>query len=267
MTEPPVEVLLVQRDPNGVRQTLDVLQKHHLASRIHIVRDTSEALEFLFCSGAYAGREPHNPRLVIVDADLAMANGLDMLRLIRGDQRTSRVFVTAVACCENTRLAAMDVFRAHDFEIPVVMIGAWVPGEEEPESADIGPHDDAARHRPAPGGSGDARPRHARRHAGSAPAVNVEQLCSERDFESLARAARDMAHEFNNLFAVITAYTELLLRDVDIDDPRRDGADEIFKSIAYASGLTHRLMALSSDDLADDDATARGSRPAGLPTG
>ena len=47
MTEPSVEILLVQRDQHHVEKTLDVLRTLNLARAIHVVRDGSEALEFL----------------------------------------------------------------------------------------------------------------------------------------------------------------------------------------------------------------------------
>jgi signal transduction histidine kinase len=207
MTDPAVEVLLVQGDHNGIEQTVDVLSKHQLGSRIKVVSGATEALDFLFCLGAYAGRTQDNPRLVLVDSAIATAGGLETLRLIREDSRTARLLVVVVARCESARMAALDLLRAHGLEVPVVAIDTWL-------------------------------------RAGRAQA----------HVQSLARAARDIAREFNNLFAVIDAYTEVLLRDFDIDDPRRDGADQILGSIARASQLTDQLLAFSQDGGPEPDA-------------
>lgn len=247
MTEPAVDVLLVQRDEQGVQQTLDVLQKHHLASRIHVVREAGEALEFLFCTGAHAARTPGNPRVVVIDVDIATGeDGVEALRLIRQDPRTSRLFVTAVAPCRHARLAADDVFRAHELDVPVVMVGAG--GEDGSEDADREPlrSDDGEQRRSTSGGRAVTDgPLTA---SGRRPVAPVKpEVCRERDFEALASLANAIAHEFNNIFAVVAAYTDLLLKDVDIDDPRHDGADEIFKAITRASALARQLMGLSAN--------------------
>jgi len=89
MTTRNVEVLLVEDDPDDVELTLHTLEKHHLANRIHVVRDGAEALDFLFCRGAYTSRDlNHAPRVVLLDLKLPKVDGLEVLRQIRGDERT-----------------------------------------------------------------------------------------------------------------------------------------------------------------------------------
>ena len=43
-----IEILLVEDDPQDVELTLRALKKHHLANRVHVVTDGTEALDFLF---------------------------------------------------------------------------------------------------------------------------------------------------------------------------------------------------------------------------
>ena len=63
-----VEILLAEDNPLDAEMTLRVLTKHHLANRIHWVKDGAEALEFMFCEGAYADRDVHSaPKLVLLD--------------------------------------------------------------------------------------------------------------------------------------------------------------------------------------------------------
>jgi CheY-like chemotaxis protein len=224
MSPPVVEILLIQHDQEQVDLTLNVLDTHHFADRIHVVRDGPEALEFLFCTGAYADRAPGNPRLVLLDLDLAYRDNLEILRQIKRDARTSHIPVTIIAPSTDDRLAAMQVLRTYDMQVPVVvMAGATL--QEAAQAFEL-----------ARDGADGAGP-------GAGPAA----LRPDPELESLARLARGIAHEFNNLFSVIVAYTELLLRDLDLDDPRRDGADAIFKSIARASKLTRQLLTFSPD--------------------
>jgi len=83
-----VEVLLIEDNPNDVELTLHTLKKNHLANRIHVVRDGAEAIDFLFCRGAYENRNPdHTPKVILLDIKLPKVDGLEVLRRIRRDKR------------------------------------------------------------------------------------------------------------------------------------------------------------------------------------
>ena len=87
-TENEVEILLVEDNPSDVELTLHTMKKNRLANNIHVVRDGAEALDFLFCRGAYASRSPnHPPKVVLLDLKLPKVDGMEVLRQIRGDAR------------------------------------------------------------------------------------------------------------------------------------------------------------------------------------
>ena len=48
----PVEILMVEDNPNDVELALHALRKNNLANSIHVVRDGAEALDFIFARGA-----------------------------------------------------------------------------------------------------------------------------------------------------------------------------------------------------------------------
>jgi len=82
------EILLVEDNSNDERLALHAFEKHHLSTRLHVVRDGAEALEFIFCIGAYADRVFENPRVILLDKQLPLVNGMEVLRQIRADPRT-----------------------------------------------------------------------------------------------------------------------------------------------------------------------------------
>lgn len=97
MTEQPVEILLVEDNPNDVELTLHALKKHNLANRIHVVRDGAEALDFIFGSGAYAGRRLEDrPKVILLDLKLPLVDGLEVLERIKSDPRTRTIPVVVL---------------------------------------------------------------------------------------------------------------------------------------------------------------------------
>jgi two-component system response regulator len=87
-----VEILLIEDNAADVELTQHAFEVDHLANRIEVVRDGEEALDFLFCRGAYAHRcFDRPPRLVLMDLKLPKVDGLDVLRQIKSDPRTRAI--------------------------------------------------------------------------------------------------------------------------------------------------------------------------------
>jgi two-component system, response regulator len=85
-------ILLVEDNPDDVELTLRAFRKLGVANEIVHARDGVEALEFLFGTGAHAGRDlATQPQVVLLDLKLPKLDGLDVLRRMRGDERTRRV--------------------------------------------------------------------------------------------------------------------------------------------------------------------------------
>src|ERR1700685_3040308 len=91
MNEKQVEILLAEDNPNDEMLALRALKKHNLAHKVHVVRDGAEALEYIFCTGAFAQRTFENPRVILLDKKLPLVDGMDVLRQIRADPRTRMV--------------------------------------------------------------------------------------------------------------------------------------------------------------------------------
>ena len=104
MTEKPIEILLVEDNPNDVELTLHALKKHNLGNRVEVVRDGAEALEFIFCSGAYAHRSVENgPRVILLDLQLPKVDGLEVLRRVKADPRTKMIPVVVLTSSREER--------------------------------------------------------------------------------------------------------------------------------------------------------------------
>ncbi len=82
-------ILLVEDNADDEALTLRALNKNKVANRIVVVRDGAEALDFLFCRGTYADREPHDlPQITLLDLKLPKVDGLEVLRQVRANPHT-----------------------------------------------------------------------------------------------------------------------------------------------------------------------------------
>ena len=92
-----VEILLVEDNPQDVELTLRALKKHNLANRVHVVKDGAEALDYIFASGAYAGRDiGKSPKVILLDLKLPKVDGLEVLREVKADERTKTIPVVVL---------------------------------------------------------------------------------------------------------------------------------------------------------------------------
>jgi two-component system response regulator len=104
VSERAVEILLVEDSSDDIELTLHALQDNNLANRIHVVRDGKEALDFLFCEGAYAERHLEDtPKLVMLDLKMPRVDGLEVLRRVKSDPRTRTIPVVVLTSSEEER--------------------------------------------------------------------------------------------------------------------------------------------------------------------
>ena len=82
-------ILLVEDNPDDEALTLRALKKNNIKNEVVVARDGAEALEFLFGTGKYAGRNTDViPQVVLLDLKLPKVEGLEVLRQVRADRRT-----------------------------------------------------------------------------------------------------------------------------------------------------------------------------------
>ena len=78
-------ILLAEDSPNDVELTLAALGQHRLANEIVVVRDGAEALDYLYCRGAFSGRAGGDPALLLLDLKMPKVDGLEVLRIVKND--------------------------------------------------------------------------------------------------------------------------------------------------------------------------------------
>jgi two-component system response regulator len=109
-----VEILLVEDNPRDAELALHALRRHNLANRIHHVEDGAEALDFLFCTGAYATRRiEQGPKVILLDLKLPLVDGLEVLRRVKADSRTRVIPVVVLTSSREER----DVVESYELGV------------------------------------------------------------------------------------------------------------------------------------------------------
>lgn len=97
-------ILLVEDNPKDEMLTLRSLKKCHVANVVVVVRDGAEALDYLFATGDYAGRDLGDlPTVVLLDLKLPKIDGLEVLRRIRAEERYQLLPVVILTSSDEER--------------------------------------------------------------------------------------------------------------------------------------------------------------------
>ena len=82
-------ILLVEDNPDDELLAIRALKKNNISNEVVVARDGVEALDYLFGTGAHAGRDMSvMPQIILLDLKLPKIDGLEVLRRLRNDQRT-----------------------------------------------------------------------------------------------------------------------------------------------------------------------------------
>lgn len=97
-------ILLVEDNPDDELLTIRALRQNNLANEIIVARDGVEALDFLFSTGMYAGRDPElMPQLILLDLKLPRVDGIEVLRRVRADERTKLLPVVVLTSSDEDK--------------------------------------------------------------------------------------------------------------------------------------------------------------------
>lgn len=82
-------ILLVEDNADDEKLTLRALKKNNIRNEVVVARNGAEALDYLFGTGAYVGRNLNvMPQVVLLDLKLPKLDGLEVLRRVRANDRT-----------------------------------------------------------------------------------------------------------------------------------------------------------------------------------
>jgi CheY-like chemotaxis protein len=99
-----IELLLVEDNPQDLELTLRALRKSNLANKVHVARDGAEALELLLPDDDPNAPGPkHVPRVILLDLKLPKVDGLDVLRRLKGDERTKTIPIVVLTSSQEQR--------------------------------------------------------------------------------------------------------------------------------------------------------------------
>lgn len=97
-------ILLVEDNPDHEALTMRALRKAGLANPVVVARDGAEALDFLFGTGTYAGRDVSDlPQTVLLDLKLPKVDGLEVLQRMRADDRTRLIPVVVLTSSDEEK--------------------------------------------------------------------------------------------------------------------------------------------------------------------
>ena len=106
-----VDILLVEPSNNDAEFAVRALWREHFPSNIFIAKDGEEALDFLFCRGAFVERSfDRLPKLVLLELELPKIDGMEVLRQLKADSRTKSIPVVILGSSPQE----LDLARSYD---------------------------------------------------------------------------------------------------------------------------------------------------------
>lgn len=111
-------ILLAEDNPRDAEMTLAALGEHNLTNEVILVHDGAEALDYMYSRGRYASRTGGNPLLVLLDLKMPKVDGLEVLRVLKGDPKLKRVPIVMLTSSREEQ----DLVRSYDLGINAYVV-------------------------------------------------------------------------------------------------------------------------------------------------
>ena len=107
-------ILLVEDNSSDVELTKRALHKEQIMNEVVVAEDGQEALNYIFGEGEYAGRNvAQQPALILLDINLPIIDGIEVLRRIRNDPRTHRLVIVILTSSKEEQ----DIIKSYDLGV------------------------------------------------------------------------------------------------------------------------------------------------------
>lgn len=126
-------LVLIEDNPDDELLTRRALRRNNIANPLVVLRDGAEALEYLFGTGAHAGRDPREvPTVILLDLKLPKLDGLEVLRRLRADARTRLIpVVVLTSSAEEQDIVSSYALGANSYIRKPVEFEAFVAAARE----------------------------------------------------------------------------------------------------------------------------------------
>jgi len=105
-----IQILLVEDNKSDAMLTIRALKKHSLANNLIHLIDGAQALDFIFGKGEFEGRDMDNkPKVIFLDIKMPKVSGLEVLRIIKSDERTKLIPVVMMTSSKQEK----DILESH----------------------------------------------------------------------------------------------------------------------------------------------------------
>jgi CheY-like chemotaxis protein len=103
MREEPIVILLAEDDDGHAQLIQRNLKRAGVANEIIRARDGQDALDYIYCKGAYAERSPRAPLLILLDINMPRVDGVGVLRTLKADAETAKIPVIMLTTTDDPR--------------------------------------------------------------------------------------------------------------------------------------------------------------------
>jgi CheY-like chemotaxis protein len=109
-----LDILIVEDNPNDAELAILALKGENLANNLIWLKDGVQALDFLFGEGEYIGRDVEKrPKIILLDLKMPRVGGIEVLRRIRGDERTKNIPVVVMTSSKEEK----DIIASYDLGV------------------------------------------------------------------------------------------------------------------------------------------------------
>ena len=92
-----IEILLIEDNANDAEMAIRALRKQGIGNKLFHLQDGATALDFLFGTGEYAGRNTENkPQVILLDLKMPKVNGIEVLQRIKSNEITRKIPVVVL---------------------------------------------------------------------------------------------------------------------------------------------------------------------------